>query len=178
MSNTGKGRVFLARIEPSLQAAMAKPGALTKLHAHLQTVIGSDRVMRTLEKTYPGDVVYIGQEPGSPDLAPLFQAIGVPADMIKKAIRDTGVVQASWAHANKPHLWALMSYIRHCTIAKDEEKTKMAVLFMATCMYAGLVIRYFRRFYQPNAMAYAMNTLTDKFTLIHAEKATHSELRD
>jgi hypothetical protein len=58
-----------------------------------------------------------------------------------------------------------MMTIRHHAKAKNEEQTKMAVLFMAIAMYAGLQFRFFRRFYQPNAMAYAMNTLTDKFTL-------------
>ena len=165
MSNESKGKVFLSRTYPHADAALKKPGAAGKLNDHLNSVISSDRVMRVLEKTFPGDVVYIGQEPGSPDLSPIFAALNLSADDIKKAIKDTGVVQSSWQHANKPHLWALMTAIRFYTINKQEDRAKMAVLFMATCMYAGLVIRYFRRFYQPNAMAYAMNTLTDKFTL-------------
>ena len=43
----------------------------------------------------------------------------------------------------------------------------MAVMFLAVLVYAGpgLQFKYFRRFYQPNAMAYAMNTLSDKFIL-------------
>ncbi len=58
-----------------------------------------------------------------------------------------------------------MMVIRNLSRTKDEEKIKMAVLFMSVAMYAGIQFRFFRRFYQPNAMAYAMNTLTDKFTL-------------
>jgi hypothetical protein len=58
-----------------------------------------------------------------------------------------------------------MLFIRECLIKKKDNELKMAVLFMSTAMYAGLQFRYFRRFYQHNAMMYARNTLNDKFTL-------------
>jgi hypothetical protein len=80
-------------------------------------------------------------------------------------VRETGVVNPSWAHTNKPHYWALMMAIRYLMRKRDTDKAREAVLLMAVCMYAGLVFRYFRRFYQPNAMAYAVNTLSDRFIL-------------
>ena len=165
MSNEAKGKVFLSREYPLVEAALKKPGASMKLHQHLQSVIGSDRLMRSLETTHPGETVYFGDKENTPDQVPIYQTLGITADEVRKAVRDTGVVQSSWAHANKPLYWTMMMVIRHHSKNRDEEKTKMAVLFMAIAMYAGLQFRYFRRFYQPNAMAYAMNTLTDKFTL-------------
>lgn len=165
MSNEAKGKVFLARVYPTVDAALKKPGAAARLQHHFQGVIGSDRLMRALEATHPGETVYFGDKEASPDQVPLYQITGLEAADVRKAIKDTGVVQASWAHANKPLYWVMMMVIRQADRARDEERAKMAVLFMATAMYAGLQFRYFRRFYQPNAMAYAMNTLTDKFTL-------------
>ena len=165
MPSEAKGRVFLARMYPTVEAALKKPGAADKLHRHLQSVIGSDRLMKALETTHPGETVYFGDKENSPDQVPIYETLELTGPDVRKAIKDTGVVQASWAHANKPLYWVLMMVIRRHDAARDEEKTKMAVLFMALAMYAGLQFRYFRRFYQPNAMAYAMNTLTDKFTL-------------
>lgn len=165
MSNEAKGKVFLSREYPKVEAALKKPGAAAKLHAHFQSVIGSDRLMRSLENTHPGETVYFGDKETSPDQIPIYQIMALEAADVRRAVRDTGVVQASWAHANKPLYWVMMMAIRYSARSRDEERTKMAVLFMTVAMYAGLQFRYFRRFYQPNAMAYAMNTLTDKFTL-------------
>ena len=165
MPNEAKGRVFLARMYPTVEAALKKPGAADKLHRHLQSVIGSDRIMKALETTHPGETVYFGDKENSPDQVPIYETLELTGPDVRKAIKDTGVVQASWAHANKPLYWVMMMAIRYSARSRDEERTKMAVLFMAVAMYAGLQFRYFRRFYQPNAMAYAMNTLTDKFTL-------------
>lgn len=165
MSNEAKGKVFLSREYPLVEAALKKPGASAKLYAHFQSVIGSDRLMRSLENTHPGETVYFGDKENTPDQVPIYQTLGITGDEVRRAVKDTGVVQASWAHANKPLYWVMMMVIRNHAKNKEEDRTKMAVMFMAVAMYAGIQFRYFRRFYQPNAMAYAMNTLTDKFTL-------------
>jgi hypothetical protein len=180
MSNTTQGKVFLSREYHKVEEALSRPGAAARLHAHMQGVIGSDRLMKALEATHPGETVYFGDKEGSADQVPVYEISGLNPLEVRKAIKDTGVVQASWAHANKPLYWTMMMIIRFHARQKNtaptamkvgfraaeiEENTKMAVMFMATAMYAGLQFRYFRRFYQPNAMAYAMNTLTDKFTL-------------
>ena len=160
-----KGRVFLGRVYPAVEAALVRPEVARRIQRHLHNVIGSSRLMKSLEATHPGETVYFGDKESNADQAPIYEMLGVVPVDVRKAIKDTGVVRASWQHANKPLYWVLMAVIRAAARARDVELTKTAVLFMSVAMYAGLQFRYFRRFYQPNAMAYAMNTLTDKFTL-------------
>ncbi len=165
MNDNIKGKLFLSRMYPHIEAELTKPGVSNKINEHIQKVIGSDRLMKALELNHPGETVYFGDKDTSSDQVPIYEALNLNSIDVKKAIKDTGVVQSSWAHANKPLYWVLMLVIRHHMKNKDEDKAKMAVLLMAIAMYAGLQFRYFRRFYQANVMAYAMNTLTDKFTL-------------
>lgn len=165
MANQSRGRVFVSRMYPAVETSLGKPGTAEELSRHIKSVLGSEHVAGVLDKTHPGDVVYIGQEAGSGDLAPIFALCGITAEDVKRAVRDTGVVNPSWAHTNKPHYWALMMAIRYFSKKRDADKTREAVLLMAVCMYAGLVFRYFRRFYQPNVMSYAVNTLSDRFIL-------------
>ena len=163
MMNNDDGKIVLTRLGQAVSAATKTESH--QVYLHMQSVIGSDRLMKALEAIHPGNTVFFGDKDNSPDQAPLYVKLGVSPQDIKRAIKDTGIVQSSWAHANKPLYWLLMLYIRDCAMNKKEDEAKMAVLFMATAMYAGLQFRYFRRFYQHNAMLYARNTLTDKFTL-------------
>ena len=159
-------KVFITQVGSVIDKAFKSNSLLgEKLSTHMSSVIGSERLMKALEKNHPGETVYFGDKPDSLDQAPIYKMLGITADEVRKSIRDTKIVQSSWAHANKPIYWTIMGILRNNVVSKKEEHTKMSVLFMATAMYAGLQFRYFRRFYQPNAMAYAMNTLVDKFTL-------------
>jgi hypothetical protein len=45
-------------------------------------------------------------------LAHIYETLELTGPDVRKAIKDTGVVQASWAHANKPLYWVLMMVIR------------------------------------------------------------------
>ena len=163
------GKIFLSRIGGTVEQAF-KPsdGAADvgkRLFEHMHRVIGSERLMKALDQNHPGETVYFGDKEVSADQAPIYAMLHLNPLDVRKAIKDTGIVQSSWAHANKPLYWTLMSVIRENIKHKHEDHAKMSVMFMAVAMYAGLQFRYFRRFYQPNTMAYAANTLTDKFTL-------------
>ena len=158
-----KGKVFVERINPALSKAMGHNAQ--KVFDHINSVMNNERIMKPLEAIHPGLIVFFGDKENSADQAPLYTLLDCPVPDIKRAIRDTGIVQSSWAHANKPLYWVLMLYIRECINRRNVEGEKIGVLFMATAMYAGLQFRYFRRFYNANAMMFARNTLTDKFTL-------------
>jgi hypothetical protein len=158
-------KIFLTRNYKTVETSLSKPLVKTELHKHFQKIIGSDRLMTAIGEIHPGETVYFGDKENSTDQVPIYRLTELNALDVRKSIKETHVVQPSWAHANKPLYWVMMMIIRYHTITKNEEYTKMAVLFMAVAMYAGLQFRYFRRFYQPNVMSYAINTLSDKFTL-------------
>ncbi len=158
-------KVILTKVWPTVDLALNQKGVPEKIQKHMSDVIGSDRLMNALEKTHPGETVYFGDKETSADQVPIYKALELDPLVVRKAVKETGIVNPSWVHANKPLYWTMMNIIRHRMTHGTEEQTKMAVMFLTVAMYAGLQFRYFRRFYQPQVMAYAMNTIDTKFTL-------------
>jgi hypothetical protein len=100
MSNEHESKIFLSRIGPDLSKSFDH--ALQPVFTHMHSVIGSDRLMKALEAIHPGFTVFFGDKENSPDQFPIYKELGISPVDIKKAIKDTGIVSSSWAHANKP----------------------------------------------------------------------------
>lgn len=160
---SGPSKLFATEHYPVLRKAL-DGGNVKQLHNHMQKVIGSDAIMTKLNTTHPGEQVVFGEQ----EVRPLYELTGLTEEAIRRTIKECPVIQGSWSIATKPYFWPTMLVLKyHEEKHSPEELRKMAVMFLVLLIYGGpgLQFKYFRRFYQPNAMAYAMNTLSDKFIL-------------
>lgn len=159
----GPTRLFLTRHYPALDRALAG-GGMARLYKHYQSVLGSDRIMSKLEVSHPGEQIFILED----DFKKVFEITSQTEEELRRTIKECPAISDSWRIQTKPMFWPVLLSLRWQVLNRGpEEQLRMSVMFLAVLFYGGpgLQFKYFRRFYQPNAMAYAMNTLSDKFIL-------------
>jgi hypothetical protein len=162
----GLSSLFLTRHYPSLADAL-RQGAARPLQSHMRSVISSDRVMSKLDLSHPGEQVYFGNDEGDTDRGPVWKLTGQSEPVLRETIHECPVVDPSWFLANKPYNWLMVLVCKWYAEHSDEQDQRAAVMFFALPLYASLNYKYWTANggFQPNAMAYAMNDLSEKFTL-------------
>ena len=156
-------KLFLTRHYPATEARLRADGGAA-IFGLMQQYIGSDAVLPKLEQNHPGEQIFYSADL----LTRLYAETGTTGEGIAQTIKDCPDIQDSWKHLTKPQYWPPILVLRWMTLnGTAQDRVKMAVMFLAVLIYAGpgLQFKYFRRHYQANAMAYAMNTLSDKFIL-------------
>ena len=157
-------RLFLERHYRPLSDGM-QAGNAHRLTQFMRQTLSQDRILAKLELPHPGEQVFFGSDSADTDRTKAFEITGMTQEAFKQTLKDCPTVDAKWVIANKPFNWLMAMSIKWYAEKGKEEDTKMAVLYLAVSLYATLQFKYFRRFYQPNVMAYAVNSLSDKFTL-------------
>jgi hypothetical protein len=156
-------RLFMDRHYGPLNAAMRAGGARAVASA-MGATLGEDRILAKLELTHPGEQVFFGSDASDSDRTRIFELVGALPQDFRRTLSECPTVDARWVIANKPFNWLMAMVIKWYAEHRDEAE-RTAVMYMAVSFYATLQFKYFRRFYQPNVMAYAMNSLSDKFIL-------------
>jgi hypothetical protein len=164
--------LFYLRYYKSIAAALA-PDRGAALVRHMDSTITSDRVLGKLERPTPAEQIYFGDEPGYSDRGPVWALTRQDqADYLRTiqecpAIgvgKDTG---RKWEIPGNPFNWLMVMVIKWYDENGGEQEVRRAVMMLAVHFYASLVFKFYTRKggAQPNAMAYAVNSLSDKFGL-------------
>ena len=160
-------RLFAGRHYPAIARALSG-GAGRALLDHMRVVVASDRVLPKLELTHPGEQIYFGNDAEDSDRSPVYALTGQTREGLKATLKECKVVDPSWVLANNPFNWLMVMVMKWALEARPEGDQRLALLFFVIHVYSSLVFKYFRRNYQPNAMSFAVNSLSDKFVLKQA----------
>jgi hypothetical protein len=145
----------------------------SKLVEHMRKVIASDRILSKLEVTNPGEQIYFGNDGDDPngdrssDRWPVYELSGQTPEAIKVTIKECPVINPTWILTNKPFNWMIPLTMKWAAEKRNEGDQRTILLFFVVHIYASLTYKYWQRKggYQPNAMSYAVNSLSDKFIL-------------
>lgn len=156
-------RFFSEQLYPPIKQTLQRDKSAA-FFTHITKYINSPNVMTRLEMNHPGEAIFFSEE----ILNGIYSSTGVTEVDVKRCVNSTPEIKGSWKIASKPYFWPVILAIRWMVETKQpEERIKMTVLFLAILVYGGpgLQYKFFRRFYQPNAMAYAVNSLSERFIL-------------
>jgi len=134
-----------------------------------------EKIQKVLERLAPslstpnfGETISFGpgSEPTSPDRVFLFDLLGIQPKEIQTVLKASKEIKNSWRILSNPFIW-LVSLLLKTMIKENakENELQLVVLYFAIHFYAGRQFKFFRRFFNQQIMDYAINTLSNKFTL-------------
>jgi hypothetical protein len=175
--------LFLLRYYPTVAIHLAS-GASRTLSAHMTSVITRDDTLRKLEQANPAEQIYFGNDELDSDRSPVWHLTGMsePAvlatsleakwpdlsrEVIGRVKTPGPFFGKPWILGAEPFNWLMTMVIKWYHENGGEQDTRKAVMFLTLHFYSSLVFKYYTRQggYQKEAMSFAMNSLSDKFTL-------------
>jgi hypothetical protein len=166
--------LFYPRFYPTLEQRLAAGGGRT-LYQHLVRVVTRDDIMRKLDTNDPAMQIYFGNDETDTDRSPVWEITGQKEREWMATVLETPAIGRSttpgpffgkpWIIGSEPINWLMVFVIKWYVDHGTEQQQRAAVMFLTLHFYASLVYKYYNKGYQPNVMAFAMNSLSEKFTL-------------
>jgi hypothetical protein len=164
MKNTmPPSRLFMDRYYSQIDAAM-KSGNANHLGKLMNEVLGQNRILSKLELSHPGEQIFFGSDAADSDRNKVFNMFEILPQSFKKTLKECPTIDEKWVIANKPFNWLMAMLIKWYS-DNNHPARDTAIMYLTVSFYSSIQFKYFRRFYQANVMAFAMNNLSDKFML-------------